>query len=72
MIPLDRSGLVREGRLEGWWIRVQEHEKPRAFLVTRARAKEMQDTVVVDGLFQDQASLDRYFQENATRVDWQE
>lgn len=57
--------------MEGWWICVREQDKPRGYLIIRSRAPEMLDTVVVDGLFPDQASLDQYFQEYATRVEWQ-
>lgn len=71
MIPLCRIGMVTKGALAGWYIRVQEIEKPRGFLVSRARNALMDQTLILDGIFPDKEKMEAFFRANAAEVDWQ-
>lgn len=70
MIPLKQTGYIPEGALAGWYIRVQAFEVPQGFLVSRARNPEMDQTLVLDGIFPTQEALDAFFRENAPQVEW--
>ena len=72
MIPLDRIGKVKKGSLAGWYIQAQEIEMPKGILVSRASNADMEETLVLDGIFPDQAKLEEFFATNAPVVDWQE
>ena len=71
MIPLCRIGKVKQGHLIGWYIQAQEIEMPKGILVSRARNATMDQTVVLDGIFPDQAQLEAFFETNAPVVDWE-
>jgi hypothetical protein len=45
---------------------------PKGFLVSRARNPEMDQTLVLDGIFATREELEAFFQENASAVTWQE
>lgn len=71
MIELNRAGMVEEGPLSGWWIKIQEIELPKGFLVSRARNAEMDQTLILDGIFPTRAALEAFLKEQAPRVAWQ-
>lgn len=70
MIPLGCIGKVKQGPLIGWFIQAQEIEMPKGILVSRARNATMDQTIVLDGIFPDQAKLEAFFATNAPVVDW--
>jgi hypothetical protein len=72
MIPLGQTGLVKEGPLEGWYMRVSHMEIPKGYLVARARNQEMDQTLILDGIFPDEAKLEAFFQVQAPAVEWGE
>jgi hypothetical protein len=72
MIPLGKTGLVKEGALQGWYVRVSQMELPKGFLVARARNAEMDQTLILDGIFPEQAKLESFFQTQAPSVAWEE
>jgi len=72
MIPLGKTGLVQEGALEGWYVRVSQMELPKGFLVSRARNAEMDQTLILDGIFPERAKLESFFQAQAPVVAWEE
>lgn len=71
MIPLGRIGKVKQGPLTGWYIQAQVMEMPQGILVSRARNATMDQTLVLDGIFQTQAKLEAFFETNAPVVDWE-
>ena len=71
MIPLCRIGMVTKGALAGWYIRVQEIEKPRGFLVSRARNALMDQTLILDGIFPDRERMETFFKANAADVGYE-
>ena len=70
MTPLDRTGFVKEGPLKGWYVRVSRMEIPKGFLVSRARNAEMDQTLILDGIFPEPEKLETFFQTQAPAVDW--
>lgn len=70
MIQLSRVGKVTKGPLEGWYIQAQEIERPKGFLVSRARNAVMDQTLVLDGIFPDRDKLEAFFAVNAPEVAW--
>ena len=50
MLTFGVPGMVQDGPLKGWWIKVQEYEVPKGYLVSRARNAEMDQTLVLDGV----------------------
>lgn len=70
MIPLKQTGYISEGPLAGWYIKVQAFEVPSGFLVSRARNPEMDQTLILDGIFPTQEALEAFFQERAPKVEW--
>lgn len=70
MIPLGQTGLVKEGPLQGWYVRVAQMELPRGFLVSRARNAEMDQTLILDGIFPERSKLETFFQTQAPVVEW--
>lgn len=71
MIPLKRIGLVKEGPLKGWYIQAQAMSVPKGILVSRARNRDMDQTLVLDGIFPDELKLQEFFNSNAPMVDWE-
>lgn len=71
MIPLGRIGKVKQGPLTGWYIQAQVMEMPQGILVSRARNATMDQTLVLDGIFQTQAKLEAFFETHAPLVDWE-
>ncbi len=72
MTPLQRIGFVKEGPLGGWYVKAQEIEVPKGILVFRARNAQMDQTLVLDGIFPDQDELEAFFNSNAPVVEWEE
>ena len=72
MIPLGKTGLVQEGSLQGWYIRVSGMAAPTGFLVARARNPEMDQTLIMDGIFQDEEGVEAFFKAHAPTVAWQD
>lgn len=70
MIPLKRIGFVKEGPLAGWFIQAQAMEVPKGILVSRARNRVMDQTLVLDGIFPSQEALDAFFAKQAPVVEW--
>lgn len=70
MIPLRQTGFIEEGSLAGWYIKVQEFEVPQGYLVSRARNPEMDQTLVLDGIFPTRDALEAFFRERAPQVRW--
>lgn len=70
MTPLNQTGFVKEGALQGWFVRVSPMDIPKGFLVSRARNAEMDQTLILDGIFQERAELETFFQTQATAVEW--
>jgi len=70
MTPLSQTGFVKEGALQGWFVRVSQMDIPKGFLVSRARNAEMDQTLILDGIFQERAELEAFFQTQAPHVDW--
>lgn len=70
MIPLSRTGLVKQGSLAGWWVRAQEMEIPKGILISRARNREMDQTLILDGIFPSAEAAEAFFQQNAPAVEW--
>jgi hypothetical protein len=71
MIPLQRIGLVKEGPLKGWYIQAQSMNVPQGILVSRARNRDMDQTLVLDGIFPTEAKMLEFFATNAPVVDWE-
>jgi hypothetical protein len=72
MIPLGITGLVKEGPLQGWFVRVSQMELPKGFLVARARNEAMDQTLILDGLFPEQTKLEAFFESQAPVVEWRD
>ena len=72
MIPLDKTGLVKTGALEGWYVRVSQMEIPKGFLVARARNAEMDQTLILDGIFPERAKMEAFFESKAPVVEWKD
>ncbi len=72
MIPLGKTGFVTEGQLKGWYVRVAQMELPRGFLVSRARNAEMDQTLILDGIFPERAKMEAFFQSQAPAVEWRD
>ena len=70
MTPLNQTGFVKEGALQGWYVRVSPMDIPKGFLVSRARNAEMDQTLILDGIFQERAELEAFFQTQTTVVEW--
>ncbi len=70
MIPLGTPGKVKEGPLKGWWIKVQEHDAPHGYLVSRARNPEMDQTLVLDGIFPTPEALEAFLEQQAPVIAW--
>lgn len=70
MTPLSQTGFVKEGALQGWYVRVTHMDIPRGFLISRARNAEMDQTLILDGIFPGQAELETFFQTQAPVVEW--
>ncbi|MCE1228443.1 MAG: hypothetical protein LWX11_02975 [Firmicutes bacterium] len=70
MTPLGRTGFVKEGPLAGWYISAAEMERPKGFLVSRARNAEMDQTLVMDGIFPTRDAMEAFFQAQAPVVEW--
>lgn len=71
MIPLQRIGLVKEGPLKGWYIQAQAMNVPKGILVSRARNRDMDQTLVLDGIFPSEEKAMEFFMANAPAVDWE-
>jgi len=72
MIPMQRIGYVKEGALAGWFIQAQTIELPKGILVSRARNRVMDQTLVLDGIFPDQEAMEAFFAKQAPVVEWDE
>ena len=72
MTPLGKTGLVVEGALKGWYVRVAQMELPKGFLVSRARNPEMDQTLILDGIFPEREKLEAFFATQAPQVDWKD
>jgi len=72
MIPLNQTGLVMEGPLKGWFVRVSHMELPKGFLVARARNEEMDQTLILDGIFPERAKMEAFFEAQAPVVEWKD
>lgn len=70
MTPLSQTGFVKEGALQGWFVRVSHMETPKGFLVSRARNSAMDQTLILDGIFPDREKLEVFFQTQAPIVEW--
>ena len=71
MLPIDQVGLVLDGPLEGWFIKIQKSKAPSGFLVSRARNAAMDLTLILDGIFQGHPELEVHFAKYAPSVDWE-
>ncbi len=69
-VPVGKTGKVQEGPLKGWYVRVSSMDVPKGFLVARARNEEMDQTLILDGIFHEEAKLEAFFQEQAPKVNW--
>ncbi len=72
MIPLGQTGFVKEGPLAGWFVRVSHMEIPKGFLVSRARNAEMDQTLILDGIFPEREKLEAFFRAQAPLVEWKD
>lgn len=72
MIPLGQTGFVQEGPLKGWFVRVSHMELPKGYLVSRARNAEMDQTLILDGIFPELTKLEAFFQAQAPVVEWKD
>ncbi|MDP2875788.1 MAG: hypothetical protein Q8O00_06350 [Holophaga sp.] len=70
MTPLGQTGFVKEGPLQGWFVRVSQMELPKGFLVSRARNAAMDQTLILDGIFPEREKLEAFFQDKAPIVEW--
>ncbi len=72
MTPLGKTGFVKEGALKGWYVRVAHMELPKGFLVSRARNAEMDQTLILDGIFPERPELETFFASQAPGVEWRD
>ena len=70
MLAFGVPGKVKEGPLKGWWIKIQECETPKGFLVSRARNVEMDQTLVLDGIFPTREAAEAFLAQQAPAIDW--
>lgn len=70
MLTLGKPGYVTEGPLMGWFLMVQEYEVPKGYLVSRARNPEMDQTLVLDGIFPTREALESFLQQQAPVINW--
>ena len=70
MLSLGVPGKVQAGPLKGWWIKVQEYDVPKGYLVSRARNAEMDQTLVLDGIFPTREALEAFLAQQAPAIAW--
>ncbi len=70
MLTFGVPGMVQDGPLKGWWIKVQEYEVPKGYLVSRARNAEMDQTLVLDGIFPTREALEAFLAQQAPAIAW--
>ena len=72
-IKIGEKGLINEGDMKGWYIRVDDDYKNTCgFLIIQNSSPDMSSGVGYDNWVENKASLKEFFEQNSWTINWAE